>query len=69
MFYFTNLQTADFENPGYDPGLENSGKHFQASGMLAIDSPHKITPIWVILGFLKKFRVEKHEKIAKIPVF
>jgi hypothetical protein len=47
-----------------------SGKHFQASGMRATDFPHKISSIWVTLGFLKKnFGSKTHEKIAQIPAF
>jgi hypothetical protein len=42
-----------------------SEKRFQALEMR--DYPHKIKPNRAI--FEKKFRVEKHEKIAQIPVF
>jgi hypothetical protein len=38
-----------------------SGKHFQGSGMRAIDSPHKITPRGVIFRTIY-FRVPKNHK-------
>jgi hypothetical protein len=38
-----------------------SGKHFQGSGMHAIDSPHKITPRGVIFRTIR-FRIPKNHK-------
>ena len=46
-----------------------SGKYFQASGMRAIDFPHKINLIWVIFRILKNFQkitMEDHYDFSKI---
>src|SRR3569833_1552160 len=46
------------------------GKHFQTSRMYAIDSSHKITPMWVIFGiFEKHFVSKKHEKIYNFTLY
>src|SRR5689334_4030591 len=51
----SNLLHFRFNTPTTFP---ESGKRFHASGMHAIDSPHKITPIGVV--FRKYFLVQIH---------
>ena len=48
-----------------------SGKHFQASGICAIDFPHKIIPIWIIFRiFENKFSDRKNmKKLSKFRFF
>jgi hypothetical protein len=49
----------------YLPELR-SGKRFQASGMIAVDSPHKITPIWVIIRIFEK-KISGRKNMKKRP--
>ena len=46
-----------------------SRKHFHASGMHAIDSPHKITPIGIIFrkNFLKKIHLILCPFLLRVP--
>ena len=57
-YLLRNAKKDTFLFKSHFPPKSGSGKRFQSSGMRAIDSPHKITPIEVIFRKIN-FRISK----------